>query len=120
MNKNRKILNNAAAGGLAGAVGGLFGGGGGMVAVPLLKNCLGYGEKRAHATAIAIIAPICAAAAITYIIAGFYRAQIVIPAAIGSFAGGFLGAGLLGLLPEYVINAVFTALMLIAGARLLF
>ncbi len=67
-----------------GAVNGLFGGGGGMVAVPLMKNMLGYSEKRSHATAILVIAPICAASAIIYIINGFFSAGVVIPAAIGS------------------------------------
>ena len=38
-------LKRTLAGLLTGAVNGLFGGGGGMVAVPLLKNMLGYDEK---------------------------------------------------------------------------
>ncbi len=102
-----------------GAVNGLFGGGGGMVAVPLMKNMLGYSEKRSHATAILVIAPICAASAIIYIINGFFSAGVVIPAAIGSVAGGLLGAELLDKLPEYTVNAVFIAVMLAAGVRLL-
>lgn len=107
------------AGLLTGAVNGLFGGGGGMVAVPLMKNMLGYGEKRSHATAILIIAPVCAASAIIYIINGFFAPDVVIPAAIGSVAGGLLGAELLNKLPEHIVNAVFIAVMLAAGIRLL-
>ena len=102
-----------------GAVNGLFGGGGGMVAVPLMKNMLGYSEKRSHATAILVIAPICAASAIIYIINGFFSAGVVIPAAIGSVAGGLLGAERLDKLPEYIVNSVFIAVMLAAGVRLL-
>ncbi len=102
-----------------GAVNGLFGEGGGMVAVPLMNNMLGYSEKRSHATAILVIAPICAASAIIYIINGFFSAGVVIPAAIGSVAGGLLGAELLDKLPEYIVNAVFIAVMLAAGVRLL-
>lgn len=107
------------AGLFTGAVNGLFGGGGGMVAVPLMKNMLGYSEKRSHATAILVIAPICAASAIIYIINGFFSAGVVIPAAIGSVAGGLLGSELLDKLPEYIVNAVFIAVMLAAGVRLL-
>ena len=107
------------AGLFTGAVNGLFGGGGGMVAVPLMKNMLGYSEKRSHATAILVIAPICAASAIIYIINGFFSAGVVIPAAIDSVAGGLLGAELLDKLPEYIVNAVFIAVMLAAGVRLL-
>ena len=105
---------------MTGIVNGLFGGGGGMVAVPLLKNMLGYEEKRAHATAILVIAPVCAASAVTYILNGYFSAAVVIPAAIGSVAGGLLGAVLLDKLPEFVVNVVFIAVMLVAGIKMLF
>lgn len=104
---------------LTGAVNGLFGGGGGMIAVPLLKNMLGYSEKQSHATAIAVIAPICLASAIVYIINGQFDASIIIPAAIGSTAGGFVGAQVLNKLPVAVVNAVFVAVMLAAGIRMI-
>lgn len=104
---------------LTGAVNGLFGGGGGMIAVPLLKNMLGYSEKQSHATAIAVIAPICLASAIVYIINGQFDASVVIPAAIGSTAGGFAGAQALNKLPVAVVNAVFVAVMLAAGIRMI-
>ena len=116
----RTAAKRTAAGLLTGAVNGLFGGGGGMVAVPLLKNILGYDEKRAHATAILVIAPVCAASAITYIIGGYFQGDIVIPAALGSVAGGFVGALLLDRLPEFIVNIVFIAVMLFAGLRMLF
>ena len=70
-------LKRTLAGLLTGAVNGLFGGGGGMVAVPLLKNMLGYDEKNAHATAILIIAPVCAVSAVTYIVNGYFSADVV-------------------------------------------
>ncbi len=103
-----------------GAVNGVFGGGGGMVVVPLLKNMLGYDERRAHATAILVIAPVCAASAVTYLVNGYFAADVVIPAAVGSVAGGLLGALALGKLPEFAVNAVFIAVMLAAGVRMLF
>lgn len=117
---DKKNLKSALSGLLTGAVNGVFGGGGGMVAVPLLKNLLGYSEKQSHATAILIIAPVCAASAIIYIINGYFSASVVIPAAIGAVAGGFIGAKLLGVLPEFVINIIFIAAMLAAGVRMLF
>ena len=120
MKIDKTNVKSTLAGLMTGAVNGLFGGGGGMVAVPLLKNLLGYSEKRSHATAILVIAPVCAASAIIYIISGYFRADVVIPAAIGAVAGGFIGAKLLGVLPEYVVNIIFIAAMLAAGARMLF
>lgn len=115
-----KTLKNLAAGLLTGAVNGFFGGGGGMVAVPLLKNLSGYGERRAHATAILIVAPICAVSALVYVINGYFCADVVIPAALGALAGGFAGAKLLGRMPEILIKIIFIALMFFAGAWTLF
>lgn len=116
----QKSVKQVSAGLLTGAVNGLFGGGGGMVAVPLMKNMLGYNEKRSHATAILVIAPVCAISAVTYIINGFFSAGIVIPASIGSIAGGVGGAYLLDKLPVFIVNIIFVAVMFIAGARMLF
>lgn len=91
-----------------------------MVAVPILKNMLGYDEKRAHATAILVIAPVCLVSSITYILNGYFTADVVIPAAIGTTAGGMLGALMLEKLPTGIVNAVFIAVMLSAGVRMLF
>lgn len=115
----KKNFKGVLCGFLTGAVNGLFGGGGGMVVVPLLKNMLGYDEKHSHATAILVIAPVCAASAITYIINGFFDLSVIIPAALGSVAGGFLGALALDKFPEFIVNAVFIAVMFAAGVRML-
>ncbi len=120
MNVKSKNLRSAFAGFLTGSVNGLFGGGGGMVAVPVLKNILGYDEKRSHATAILVIAPVCAVSALVYILNGSFRADVVIPAAIGAAAGGYIGARLLNFLPATVVKIVFIAVMLTAGVRMLF
>lgn len=119
MGTDKIKLKSTLSGLMTGVVNGLFGGGGGMVAVPLLKNLLGYSEKRSHATAILIIAPVCAASAVIYIISGYFRADVVIPAAAGAVAGGFIGAKLLGALPEFIVNIIFIAAMLAAGVRML-
>ncbi len=114
---NKSSLKRVFAGLLTGVVNGLFGGGGGMVVVPLMKNMLGYEEKYAHATAILVIAPVCAASLVTYLVNGYFSAEVILPAAIGSVAGG---AELLDKLPEFWVNAVFLAVMLAAGIRMLF
>ena len=120
MKVKSKNFKRILAGGVTGAVNGLFGGGGGMVAVPILKNMLGYEEKRAHATAILVIAPVCLISSVTYIINGYFSAGIVIPTAIGSTVGGMLGALMLEKLPANIVNAVFIVVMIIAGVRMLF
>ena len=120
MKMDEKNYKSALSGLVTGAVNGIFGGGGGMVAVPLLKNLLGYNEKKSHATAILIIAPVCVASAIVYILSGYFRADVVIPAALGAVAGGYLGAKLLGTLPGFAVNIIFIAVMFAAGIRMLF
>lgn len=117
---NKTAAKKINAGIITGATNGLFGGGGGMIAVPVLKNSLGYSEKSSHATAILIILPICLAGAITYIFGGYLRAEIIIPASVGSVAGGITGALLLNKIPEALIKTIFIAVMLAAGIRMLF
>lgn len=115
----KKLNKRAVGGGLAlGAINGLFGGGGGMLAVPILTDVLGYPRKQAHATAILIITPVCLVSAITYIANGFVDLSILIPAALGNVAGGLLGAQLLGKLPKIWVDIFFIAIMLVAGLRM--
>ncbi len=105
-------------GALVGAANGLLGGGGGMLAVPLLQAG-GLPAKRAHATAISVILPASAVSGIVYLIFGFTPMRILVPVALGVAAGGYLGAKLLGVLPVRLVTAVFAALMLLAGWRML-
>ena len=114
-----KVKERILSGALIGIINGLFGGGGGMIAVPVLSSVLGYTQKEAHATAIAIIAPLCAVSAIFYISGGFAHLPVIIPAAIGSTAGGIAGAKLLGRLPALAVRLAFIAVMLAAGIRMM-
>lgn len=115
----KSFVTRAAAGSLTGAVNGLFGGGGGMIAVPVLKRTLGCDERSSHATAILLIAPVCAVSALVYILNGYFSAAVAVPAAIGSCFGGIIGAKLLGVLPTKAINLIFLAVMFAAGVRML-
>lgn len=116
MEKNLKLRTFNGA--LIGAVNGIFGGGGGMVAVPLLAGSLGYEQKRAHATAIFVIAPVCLISAVVYAIGGYVRADVLIPASLGSVAGGLVGAVFLGKLPRLLVDLIFIAVMAAAGIRM--
>ncbi len=107
------------AGGCAiGAVNGLLGGGGGMLAVPLLERA-GLSTRRAHATAIAAVLPASLLSAAVYLIGGLVPMAVALPVALGVAAGGFLGARLLPVLPVRAVDALFGALMLAAGVRML-
>jgi hypothetical protein len=117
--KIKQLFRQILCGGAIGFTNGLFGGGGGMVAVPLLESKLGAEKKVAHATAIAVIAPICLVSAVTYIIAGYAQIDQIVPVATGTTIGGMVGATLLNKLPEKVIKFIFVVTMAVAGVRLL-
>ena len=94
-----KILKLSICGCAVGIANSVFGGGGGMLAVPLLEKT-GMPSQRAHATAILVILPVSLLTFILYAIKGIYDFSVLIPTALGVTVGGFLGAKLLGKLPQ--------------------
>lgn len=114
----KNIAGGIITGAAVGAANGIFGGGGGMIAVPLLSGMMGLGGRSAHATAILVIAPVCLASAVVYVVSGYASLPVIIPSAIGMTAGGVLGAKLLGGLPLSVVRLIFVAVMLAAGIRM--
>ena len=96
----------------------VFGGGGGMLAVPALR-LLGYGQKEAHATAIAVVLPVSALSFLWYFLGGLYDVNVMIPTALGTLIGGVLGAKILGLLPQKAVGYAFAVLQALAGVWML-
>ena len=76
----------------AGLVGGLFGGGGGTVLVPLLTGWCKLEQKRALASCVAVIFPLCALSAVIYLLRTGLRVLTALPYLLGGLAGGFVGA----------------------------
>ncbi len=105
-------------GGFVGLISGFFGGGGGMLCVPLLE-LYGLDVKRAHATALFVILPICIVSAIIYIVNGYFDFTSVLCAIIGVVLGGAAGALLLDKLSGNALSAVFAAIMIAVGVKLL-
>lgn len=103
-----------------GGINGLFGAGGGMLLVPALTLVLGLEQKRAHATAIAIILPLCAISSITYALKADFDWSIVFPTIVGVTLGGILGATLLKKMSNDVLTFIFYSLMLFAGLKMIF
>ena len=106
-------VGSAAVGGISG----FFGGGGGMLCVPLLLMS-GLDTKRAHATALLVILPICILSASIYIANGFFDFNAVLCAVIGVSLGGAAGALLLDKLNGTVLSFIFAALMIAVGIKL--
>ncbi len=109
----------ALAGLLIGAVNGIFGAGGGMLAVPALSFIAGYDDRKAHATAIAVILPLCLISSLVYSLRGSFDFAVVLPTAIGVLLGGGVGAALLKRLPIDSLSFIFYGLMLLAGIKML-
>ena len=82
------------AGALAGFVNGFFGAGGGMVLVPLLRRWCGLEERRAFATCVAVILPLCVVSAAVYVLRRGVDLTLAAPYLLGGLIGGFLGGRL--------------------------
>lgn len=91
MEKKRSILRFLCSGGAAGLANGLFGGGGGSLLVPLLTGWCGLEERRAFATSLAIILPLCILSVVIYFIRGGLDLVIALPYLLGGTLGGWLG-----------------------------
>ena len=122
--KNKKKFKSwfldAIWGSVIGFINGFLGSGGGMVAVPILENLKKIENKKAHATAIAVIFPLSVISAIIYS-ANFELDWVVIAVLSASVTiGGIFGSIFLKKLSGKVIRVIFASLMLVAGIRLLF
>jgi uncharacterized membrane protein YfcA len=106
-------------GALAGLINGLFGGGGGMIVVPMITTLLKCPPKKAHATAILIILPLSIVSGLFYLSFGVLNVGVAIPTGIGVIIGGGLGALLLSKISNKWLVIVFSAIMAIAGLKLL-
>ena len=115
-----KVLSYIVFGMIIGAINGFFGAGGGMLAVPVLSFVGGLGEKKAHATAIAVMLPLCIVSVVVYGVGKAIDLAVTIPTSIGVLFGGIIGAKLLKKLPETAVFFVFNLIMLIAGLKMLF
>lgn len=107
----------AVAGGAAGLVNGFFGGGGGMVLVPLLAGKCGLGQRKAFATSVAVIAPLCALSAGIYWLRGNLDFALSLPYLAGGLAGGLIGGKLFKKLSMKWLRRAFALLILYGGVR---
>ncbi|MEG9429476.1 MAG: sulfite exporter TauE/SafE family protein [Christensenellaceae bacterium] len=117
--KKRKNALKTVVGLIAGFINGLFGGGGGMIVVPCLKYLLKYETDSAHATAIAVILPLSVLSGIFYAAFGNVVWEPTLFTTIGVTVGGIMGAVLLKKLSPPPITLIFSAVMAIAGVKML-
>lgn len=114
--KFRAIISGAA----AGLVNGFFGGGGGMLLVPLLSRWLKLGDRRAFATSVAVILPLCVLSAAIYLLRVDLDLAAALPYLLGGAVGGILGGKLFKSVNMLWLRRGFALLILYAGARAAF
>lgn len=118
--KNSNSVNKiwcAAAGGAAGLINGFFGGGGGMILVPLLTGKCGLDQRKAFATSVAVIAPLCALSAAIYWFRGDLDLAAALPYLAGGLIGGLVGGRVFKALSMKWLRRTFALLILYGGIK---
>ena len=114
MREKRKYL---IAGALAGVANGFFGGGGGSVFVPLLTGYCKLDQRRAFATSVAVILPLCALSVGIY----FFRSGLdfitALPYLVGGTAGGWAGGKWFKGMNMLWLKRAFGLLLIYGGVR---
>ena len=114
MNEKGKYL---LAGALAGLTNGFFGGGGGSVLVPLLTRYCKLDQRRAFATSVAVILPLCVLSAAIYFYRGGVDLADALPYLLGGAAGGWAGGKWFKGMNMVWLRRVFGLLLIYGGAR---
>lgn len=107
----------ALAGGLAGIANGLFGGGGGSVFVPLLTGYCKLDQRKAFATSVAVILPLCALSVGIYLFRGGLDVTAALPYLIGGTMGGWAGGKWFKGMKIPWLKRAFGILLIYGGVR---
>ncbi len=116
MNKGKLILFGL----LSGLLNGFFGSGGGVITVLALERFFKKETKKCHATAVAVILPLCLVSIFIYAGKGFADWNLILKASLGGAVGGFLGAKLLNRISPKYIHKIFGVILGIAAVRMVF
>jgi len=105
---------------VAGIFGGLFGIGGATIIVPVLVLLFDFNQHQAQGTTLALmIPPIGLLAAWRYYTQGHVNIQVAVFIALGFFLGGYLGALLVGKVPDLLLKKLFGFFLLFVALRLI-
>ena len=116
---HKKWTRYALTGAVAGIVNGLFGAGGGMVLVPLLIRFCKLEDKKAFASAISVILPLCLVSIVTYYFRDVFPIQKAFPYLVGGLIGGMIGGILFKRVSVTFLHRSLGLIILWGGIRLL-
>ncbi len=91
-----------------------------MLLVPLLIRWCGLEERKAFATSVAIILPLCMLSAAIYLFRGGVELAPALPYLLGGLAGGLAGGTLFRRLNMTWLRRGFALLLLYGGVKALF
>ena len=117
--KFNNIVVKIFTGTIIGFVNGFWGGGGGMICVPLLMQVIKLPEKKAHATTLLIMLPLCIASLIVYFTNGNLPIKESTNIGIGFTIGGLFGAGLLKVISNMWLGIIFSIIIIAGGIKML-
>ena len=105
----------------AGILSGLVGVGGGIIIVPGLVFLLGFSQKMAQGTSLAVLLlPVGILAVMQYYKSGFVDVRSVGIIAIAFLVGGFFGSKIAIMLPADSVKKIFAILLLLISIKMLF
>ena len=112
-----KCVKYALGGAAAGLANGFFGGGGGLLLIPILTRWAGMDERRAFATSVLVILPLCVVSSVIYLLRTDLDLIQAFPYLIGGFLGGLVGGKLFRRVPVRWLRRSFALLILYGGIR---
>jgi hypothetical protein len=105
---------------MGGLLSGLLGISGGVVLVPALVFLLGWNQRHAQGTALAVMLPPVGILAVTdYYYGGHVDLKVAMTMAVGIFLGGFFGGRLAGRIPANRLRKLFGLVLLIIGLKMI-
>jgi len=114
-----ELMQLALLGLCGGLLSGLLGVSGGIVLVPALVLILGWHQKLAQGTSLAVSLPPVGILAVTdYYWGGHVRLDAALIMAMGVFLGGFIGGRLVTHLPPHRLRQGFGVLLIIIGLKM--
>lgn len=102
---------------LAGVANGFFGAGGGLFLVPLFVGWVGLEQRKAFATSVAVVLPLCVAALISYARKGGVDVAVALPYLAGGLVGGVLAGRVFDRIPVLWLRRGFGALLVYGGVK---
>lgn len=114
MSKIKSFLYGSA----VGLVNALFGAGGGLIAVSAFKS-MGYTQKKAQASAIAVILPLCVISSFVYFFKGYYNMSDALPYLPFGLIGAYVGTRLLKKLPDKLLKKIFALFLIYTGIKMI-